>query len=200
MPETSSRLSTRSGSSGSDRAKDSRRRVKRGGAGRAFHRIVEMIEHFAPRTVQAAAGEVDAADDDRQHVVEVVRDAAGQLADRFHLLDLAQLRFRRLALLGFGLERLVGLPKFLGALARPPLRGLRRVRPRSRPSFLAYANLPHRLHRDDAEEDGAEPDDDPEPAEIIRQLVGLAPRRSASPDPGTQQLRARRERFPKAWQ
>ena len=51
-----------------------------------------------------------------------MRDAAGQLADRFHLLDLAELGFGRLALVGLGLQRLVGLPQLLGALARPPLR------------------------------------------------------------------------------
>ncbi len=38
----------------------------------------------------------DGAGDDGQDVVEVVRDAAGQLADRFHLLGLAVLRFRGL--------------------------------------------------------------------------------------------------------
>jgi len=34
--------------------------------------------------------------DDSQDIVEVVRDAAGQLADGFHLLGLAELRLRRL--------------------------------------------------------------------------------------------------------
>src|SRR3546814_9853312 len=36
------------------------------------------------------AGQVEAADDDRQQVVEVMGHAAGQLADRLHLLSLAQ--------------------------------------------------------------------------------------------------------------
>jgi hypothetical protein len=34
-------------------------------------------------------------DDDREDVVEVVRDAAGELADRLHLLRLAQLALER---------------------------------------------------------------------------------------------------------
>ena len=90
---------------------------QRRGAGRALHRVGEMDHHLAPRAVEAAPGKVDAADDHREHIVEVVRDAAGQLADRFHLLDLAQLRLGRLALDGFGFQRLVGVPQFLRAVA-----------------------------------------------------------------------------------
>ena len=88
-----------------------------GGAGRALHRIVEVHHHLAPRAVEAAQGKVDAADDDGEHVVEVVGDAAGQLADRLHLLDLAELGLGGLALGGLCLERLVGFPQLLGALA-----------------------------------------------------------------------------------
>jgi len=43
---------------------------------------------------------LDAAADDHQQIVEVVRDAAGQLADRFQPLRLAQRAFRRLAAVG----------------------------------------------------------------------------------------------------
>ena len=63
-----------------------------GGAGGALHRIVEVELDLAARAVQLAPGEIEAADDDREHIVEIVGDAAGQLADRLHLLDLAQLR------------------------------------------------------------------------------------------------------------
>ena len=35
--------------------------------------------------------EVKTAHDDGEHIVEVVRDAAGELADGLHLLDLAEL-------------------------------------------------------------------------------------------------------------
>ena len=68
------------------------------------------------------AEELQVAADDLQHVVEIVRDAAGELADRLHLLRLAQLRLGRRA---FGdrrghalLQHLVGLPQdLLGLLA-----------------------------------------------------------------------------------
>ena len=43
--------------------------------------------------VGAAPGEFETAQNDGQHIVEIVRDTAGQLADRVHLLHLAQLGF-----------------------------------------------------------------------------------------------------------
>ncbi|MGO7580484.1 hybrid sensor histidine kinase/response regulator, partial [Rhizobium ruizarguesonis] len=49
----------------------------------------EMEENAA---AQAPLGEIEVADDDRQHVVEIMGDAAGQLADRLHLLQLTDLR------------------------------------------------------------------------------------------------------------
>ena len=52
--------------------------------------------------VDGPFGVVEIADDDRQKIVEVVRHAAGELADRVHLLRLIELLARRLqALLGF---------------------------------------------------------------------------------------------------
>ena len=42
--------------------------------------------------------QIGEADDGGQHIVEVMRDAAGQLADRLHLLALRQLHFERLVL------------------------------------------------------------------------------------------------------
>src|SRR5215218_8193829 len=93
IPWIRSAGSTRSGRSGSERAKDSKRRVK------------------------AAQRKVDPADDHGEHVVEVVRDAAGQLTDRLHLLDLAELGFSGLTLGRFLLQRLVGFPQLLSALA-----------------------------------------------------------------------------------
>jgi hypothetical protein len=82
MPETSSRLSTRFRQKRLGRAKTAAA-GEGGGAGRAFHRIVEVVEHFAPRAVERRRGEIDSADNHRQHIVEVVGDAAGQLPDRF---------------------------------------------------------------------------------------------------------------------
>ncbi len=49
----------------------------------------------------AAHQDVEIADDDRQHVVEIVGYAAGQPSDRLHLLALAQGRLGALALLHF---------------------------------------------------------------------------------------------------
>ena len=117
MPSISSLPSTRSGQQRLGAGEGQQAAGQRGGAGRAFHRVVEVHHHLAPRAVEAAQGKVDAADDDGEHVVEVVRDAAGQLADRFHLLDLAELGLGGLALGGFGFQRLVRLPKLLRALA-----------------------------------------------------------------------------------
>src|SRR3546814_17423718 len=56
----------------------------------------------------------DLADDDRQHIVEIMRDAAGQLADGFHLLRLAQLRLRLLAVAHLAAQRNVRLGEFGG--------------------------------------------------------------------------------------
>jgi len=57
------------------------------------HRHVALQPIEAPG-VDAALQQFQAADDPGQHVVEVVRDAARQLADRLHLLRLAQLLLR----------------------------------------------------------------------------------------------------------
>ena len=62
---------------------------------------------------EIAAQPLHAAADDHEQVVEVVGDAAGQLADRFEPLRLAQRAFRRLAAVGF-------VVKTLGAPQRQP--------------------------------------------------------------------------------
>ena len=46
----------------------------------------------------AALEQLQVADHDAEQIVEVVRDAAGELADRFHLLRLQQPRFEALLL------------------------------------------------------------------------------------------------------
>ena len=79
---------------------------------------------------QTQQQELGPAGDDRQEVVEVVRDAAGELADGLHLLDLAQLRLalpqsllRALALGNIEHGRLDGrlaLPEDLGDLDVDP--------------------------------------------------------------------------------
>ncbi len=72
---------------------------------------------------------VGIADDRGQHVVEVVRDAAGELADRLHLLALREILLQR-ALLG-GVERDDVGARAVAAAAPRPRR--RRSAPRARP-------------------------------------------------------------------
>ena len=59
---------------------------------------------------QLGAQPLHAATDDHQQIVEVMRDAAGQLADRFEPLRLAQCAFGRLAAVGFVVKTL-GAPQ-----------------------------------------------------------------------------------------
>ena len=187
MLPTSSPLSIRSGSKRLGPREGEQAAGQRGGAGGAFHRIGQMVHHFLARAAQAAAGKVDPADDHREHIVEIVRDAAGQLADRFHLLDLAKLGLGRLPLDRFGFERLVGLPQFLGPVAHRflELGGADRFA-----IGLAAGGgiLAKRLDRDQAGEDRAAADDQPEPAEIIGQPVGLGGDDLALRDPLAQRL------------
>ena len=100
---------------------------QRGGAGRALHRIVEVELDLAARAVQLAPGEIEAADDDREHVVEIVGDAAGQLADRLHLLDLAELRLGGGALGRLLLQRAHWRRTARGCAPAPPARGRARA-------------------------------------------------------------------------
>ncbi len=140
--------------------------------GRALHRIVEVHHDLSPRTVQPAKRKIDPADDDSEHVVEVVGDSAGQLADGFHFLDLAQLGFGRFALGRFRFERLVCIPKLLGSLAYGNFKGFRALGL----TFCLPARrdvLAQRLNCDDAQENGAEADDNSEPAQVAGELVGL---------------------------
>src|SRR3546814_2168270 len=68
-----------------------------GGAVGAVERVGEVALRLFGRIGKPALRQLEPADDDRQHIVEIMRDAAGQLADGFHLLRLAQLRLRLLA-------------------------------------------------------------------------------------------------------
>ena len=63
-----------------------------------------------PPLVNARCERLQIADDDGQQVVEIVRHAAGQLADALHLLRLGELLLR-------ALQRLLGLAP-LGDVAR----------------------------------------------------------------------------------
>ena len=72
-----------------------------GQLGGAFHGFGDRVDVAAAALLRqfAAAQEIGGGADDGQEIVEIVRDAAGELADRFHLLRLAQ-RFLALAALG----------------------------------------------------------------------------------------------------
>ncbi|MNO09218.1 hypothetical protein D3C81_2322470 [compost metagenome] len=48
--------------------------------------IDQAVQVFGTATGQAPAQQLQAADDTGQHIVEVMGDAAGELADRFHFL------------------------------------------------------------------------------------------------------------------
>jgi len=67
-------------------------RAALGGAARGFEQFCDML------VAAALCREVEIAGDHRQQVVEIVRNAAGELADRLHLLRLLHLFFGRLAL------------------------------------------------------------------------------------------------------
>ena len=72
--------------------------------GRAARKSQQLVHHQAAadrrrndvaqaRFIGSAGQELRVGQDDRQQVVEVVGDTAGELADRFHLLSLTELFF-----------------------------------------------------------------------------------------------------------
>ena len=67
-----------------------------GAAHGGTHRRVNLARERR-RFGDAALEQLQVADHDAEQIVEVVRDAAGELADRFHLLRLQQARFEALA-------------------------------------------------------------------------------------------------------
>ena len=93
---------------------------QRGGAARAGQGV---LGHGArPRVLarEPARKHVQIADDDRQHVVEVVRDAARELSQRLHLLRLAELPLGSLALRDLAAERIVRGSEFARASSVGP--------------------------------------------------------------------------------
>ena len=93
-----------------------------------------------------------------QQIVEVVRDAAGQLADGLHLLRLAQRRRHALALLDLGAQLAVGGGELAGALGDPELERVGQIAQRhDQPlalvlDLLALGDVEHRA---DVAEEGA---------------------------------------------
>ena len=107
MPDTSLLASTGSGASGCWRAKASSRWVSDAARRAPSCAPVRYCSIAVTPRARRRSGEIEIAEHDRQHVVEVVRDAAGQLADRLHLLRLPQ-RFLGLLALGHFVDQLVG--------------------------------------------------------------------------------------------
>ena len=77
-----------------------------------------------PRLVERAGDDLEPADDRGQQIVEIVGDAAGELADRLHLLRLAQRLLGALALADLGLEPVERGAQIGGALGDPRLEHL----------------------------------------------------------------------------
>ena len=86
-----------------------------GGAVCAVHRVRQVALRLFGRGDDQPLREFEPADDHREHIVEIMRDAAGELADRLHLLRLPQLRLGRLALAHLAAQRDVRLFEFGGA-------------------------------------------------------------------------------------
>ena len=62
---------------------------KRAALGAPLGRACETLEHRLVALGETAPQRLDIARDDREQIVEIMRDAAGELADRLHLLRLA---------------------------------------------------------------------------------------------------------------
>ncbi len=89
---------------------------ERGGALHGLERGLDVAADLVdPALGQAALQQLQAAADSLQHVVEVVRDAAGELADRLHLLALVQRRLDLPALQRLGPQGVGGLAQRRGA-------------------------------------------------------------------------------------
>ncbi len=63
----------------------------------AFQSVVNANQGACSVAVETSLRDIERADYDRQHVVEVVGDAAGELTDALHLLHLSHLGLRCLA-------------------------------------------------------------------------------------------------------
>ena len=97
---------------------------QRGAAVGALHRAIDQTQQ-ARIVRQSFAQKLQVAEDHHQQIVEVVRDAAGELAEALQLLHLVHLRECRLALARALLDALlqfgVGLREFRGALRHATL-------------------------------------------------------------------------------
>ena len=163
MPPISSLLSTRSGSSGSERAKDSRRRVSAAARVAPSIALLRCIitSRRGPlrrRSARSMPPTTTASMLLKSCAMPPVSWPTASIFWTWRSWASAASRS-----LGLGLQRLVGLPQLLRALAH---RLLERLGALGLALGLAAGGgvLAKRLDGDDAEEDRAEPDDDAEPA------------------------------------
>ena len=116
MLATSSETSISSGLSGWRRANASSWAVRTAAFSAAWTiALAKRLRRSSARP--GAAEDVGRALDHSQQIVEIVGDAAGQLAERLHLLALAELLLRLRAHLHLLGEQLVRLTQCLGAVA-----------------------------------------------------------------------------------
>ncbi|MNO66219.1 hypothetical protein D3C76_570020 [compost metagenome] len=94
-----------------------------GAVGRGHGRFGESTDLAGAAVGNVALHQVEAADDAGEHVVEVMGDAAGKLADRFHFLRMAQGVFGTFALEHLVLQALVGFGQLAGAGGNPFFKG-----------------------------------------------------------------------------
>ncbi|MCY1180083.1 hypothetical protein D9M73_205110 [compost metagenome] len=94
-----------------------------GAVGRGHRRLGESADFVEAAVGDVALHQVEAADDAGEHVVEVMGDAAGKLADRFHFLRMAQGVFGTFALEHLVLQTLVGFGQLAGAGGNPFFKG-----------------------------------------------------------------------------
>ena len=90
ISDTSSLTSTRCGCSGCRRAKASSRRVRSAPRIEAAERL-PTSSRSSGAIALLSSQQIEIADDDAEQIVEIMRHAAGQIADGLHLLRLAQL-------------------------------------------------------------------------------------------------------------
>ncbi|GJD67564.1 hypothetical protein MMMDOFMJ_0480 [Methylobacterium gnaphalii] len=102
---------------------------QRRGAVRALQPLLNIVLELPPvcrlAAIRLTLQHVQVADDDRQHVVEVVGEAAGELAHRFHLLGLPQLGLQPVAVVIGDDERVAALAQRLVGLGQPRIAAAR---------------------------------------------------------------------------
>ena len=111
-------------------------RERRGARCRALRARNVAFEIIEPPLRQPRLHQLKAAGDPRQHIVEIVRDAAGELSDGFHLLRLHQL-FARLLQLQLRLAPFGKIAGYLGKTDEPAVVIANRIDHRIGPELRA---------------------------------------------------------------